>query len=406
MSDDTLQGGQAVHVDAPASATGVELTILMPCLDEAETLEHCIRKAAGYLQRSGVAGEIVIADNGSSDGSQDIARRNGARVVPVTMRGYGAALFAGSRAARGRYVIMGDADDSYDFSNLDAFVAKLREGYDLVMGNRFLGGIRPGAMPWKNRYIGNPVLSAIGRFFFRCPAGDFHCGLRGFSVDAFHRMDLRTTGMEYASEMVIKATLMRMRIAETPTTLSKDGRSRPPHLRPWRDGWRHLRFMLLYSPNFLFLWPGLLLMGLGLTTLGVLLTGPLRIGDVTFDIHTMMFASIAVLLGFAALSFGVSTKVFAMGEGLLPSHPDRDRWLQYLQLEAGLAAGTLVFVLGLIGSVLAVQEWRALGFGPIAGNLLRLVMPSALALALGFQIVLTSFFVSVLSLATRSHPQS
>jgi len=382
-------------------ATPVELTVLMPCLNEAETLETCIRKARSYLERSGVVGEILIADNGSTDGSQEIARRLGARVVDVETRGYGAALFAGASAARGRYVIMGDADDSYDFSNLDAFVDGLRQGNDLVMGNRFMGGIRPGAMPWKNRYLGNPALTAIGRLFFSCPARDFHCGLRGFSVDAFRRMDLRTTGMEFASEMVIKATFAGMRIVETPTTLSKDGRSRPPHLRPWRDGWRHLRFMLLYSPTYLFVLPGVVLMGLGFAAVLALLPGPVPVGRVTFDIHTMMFSSIAVLIGFASLSFGGFTKIFAIGEGLLPPDPNLDRAFKHLTLEVGLVIGGLLFLGGLTGSIVAVLRWRALEFGPLPGNLLRLVIPSALAIALGFQIILTSFFLSVLGLRTR-----
>lgn len=402
-----MTGTAPSPVSEPATTPGVppdiELTILMPCLDEVETVGTCIAKAQAFLQRSGMAGEILIADNGSTDGSQAVARKAGARVVDVATRGYGAALSAGVQAARGRYVIMGDADDSYDFSRLDAFVAELRRGHDLVMGNRFRGGIAPGAMPWKNRYLGNPILSSIGRLFFGCPAGDFHCGLRGFSVDAFQRMDLRTTGMEFASEMVIKATLAGMRIAETPTTLDRDGRTRPPHLRPWRDGWRHLRFMLLYSPMFLFITPGLLLMALGLGTLGVLMPAPLPIGDVTFDIHTMMFASIAVLLGFAALTFGISTKVFGIGEGLLPPDPRLSRAFRYITLEVGLAIGALVFVAGVFGSVAALWRWRALGFGPISNNLLRLVIPSTLALALGFQIVLTSFFLSVLGLRTRTH---
>ena len=247
-----------------SKARPIEVTIVMPCLNEAETLETCIRKAMGYLEHSGVSGEIVIGDNGSTDGSQQIALRCGARVVKVSMRGYGAALYGASLAARGKYIIMGDSDDSYDFSHLDPFVEKLREGYDLVMGNRFKGGIKPGAMPWKNRYIGNPILSTIGKILFHCPASDFHCGLRSYSKDAFTRMDLRTTGMEFASEMVIKATLSGMKITEVPTTLSPDGRTRPPHLRPYRDGWRHLRFMLLFSPNWLFLIPGLFLMMAGL----------------------------------------------------------------------------------------------------------------------------------------------
>ena len=252
----------------------VELSIVMPCLNEAETLARCIGKATRFLDESGVAGEIVIGDNGSTDGSIEIAERHGARVVDVPIRGYGAAVYHAALAAKGRYVIMGDADDSYDFSALAPLVAKLRDGYDVVMGNRFLGGIRPGAMPWKNRYIGNPILSSIGRLFFRCPARDFHCGLRGFSADAFRRMDLRTTGMEFASEMVIRATLLGMRITEVPTTLDPDGRSRPPHLRPWRDGWRHLRFMLLFSPRWLFLIPGLALMLTGHYRYGVALDGP------------------------------------------------------------------------------------------------------------------------------------
>ena len=234
-----------------------EISIVMPCLNEAETLERCISKAQAWLRRAQVDGEVIVGDNGSSDGSQDIARRSGARVVEVVERGYGSALWNATRAARGRYLVMGDSDDSYDFSNLDAFLQALREGNDLVMGNRFRGGIVPGAMPWKNRHIGNPILTGIGRLLFRCPAHDFHCGLRGFSKEAFLRMDLRTSGMEYASEMVIKATVLGMRITEVPTRLAKDGRSRPPHLRPWRDGWRHLRFMLLFSPRWLFLHPSL-----------------------------------------------------------------------------------------------------------------------------------------------------
>ena len=406
MAADTSFRAAERSTETPERDTApVELTVLMPCLNEAETLESCIRKARSYLERSRVVGEILIADNGSTDGSQEIARRLGARVVDVEMRGYGAALFAGASVARGRYVIMGDADDSYDFSNLDPFVDALRKGNDLVMGNRFMGGIGPGAMPWKNRYIGNPVLTAIGRLFFSCPARDFHCGLRGFSVDAFRRMDLRTTGMEFASEMVIKATFAGMRIVETPTTLSKDGRSRPPHLRPWRDGWRHLRFMLLYSPMYLFVLPGVVLMGLGFAAVLALLPGPVPVGGVTFDIHTMMFSSIAVLVGFASLSFGAFTKIFAIGEGLLPPDPKLSRAFDHVTLEVGLVIGGLLFLAGLTGSFVAVLQWRSLAFGPIPGNLLRLVVPSALAVALGFQIILTSFFLSVLGLRTRVREQ-
>ena len=382
----------------------IELTILMPCLNEAETLAVCIQKARSFLERSGVNGEVLIADNGSSDGSQEIARRNGARVLDVAMRGYGAALYFGAHAASGRYIIMGDADDSYDFEHLERFVGLLRDGYDLVMGNRFAGGIKPGAMPWKNRYIGNPILTAIGRLFFQCPARDFHCGLRGFSAKAFHEMDLRTTGMEFASEMVIKATFAGMKIVETPTTLSPDGRSRPPHLRPWRDGWRHLRFMLLYSPKWLFVFPGLALMGVGMVVCALLVSGPLRIGAVTFDINTMTFGGLAVLIGFASASFGAFTKIFAIGEGLLPPDPRLSKLFSYISLEVGLVIGFVLLCVGASGAIIAVADWYAASFGPLpAERSLRLVIPSALCLALGAQVVLTSFFVSVLGLRTRTY---
>ncbi len=267
----------------------VELTIVMPCLNEAETLESCIKKALYFIENSRIRGEIVVADNGSADGSQGIARRCGARVVDVPIRGYGAALYYGILAAHGKYCVIGDSDDSYDFSRLDFFIKELRTGADLVMGNRFLGTIAPGAMPWQNRYIGNPVLTWIGRFLFYCPVGDFHCGLRAFSKGAFLKMDLRTTGMEFASEMVIKATLMKMKIVEVPTTLSPDGRSRPPHLRPYRDGWRHLRFMLLFSPNWLFLYPGLALMAVGFVVGLILFVHPIYVGDVRLSIDTLIY---------------------------------------------------------------------------------------------------------------------
>lgn len=401
-------GSKMVPISAEPAATnpdhsdGVELTILMPCLNEAETIETCIRKATGYLRGAGIDGEVVVADNGSTDGSQTLAQRAGARVVHVAERGYGAAINAGSLAARGRFIIVGDADDSYDFSCLDAFVARLRDGDDLVMGNRFLGGIAPGAMPWKNRYIGNPILSAIGRLFFRCPARDFHCGLRGYSRDAFARMDLHTTGMEFASEMVIKATLAGMRVGETPTTLSRDGRSRPPHLRPWRDGWRHLRFMLLYSPGFLFVGPGVLMLALGGVTLVALLSTPPVAGAVTLGLQTMLLGSLAVLVGLASVTFGVSTKIFAIGEGLLPPDPRLSRLFGVVTLEFGLGIGLALALAGLSGGLMAWREWLRLGAGELYGSLLRLVIPSTLALAVGFQLILTSFFLSVLGLRTRT----
>ncbi|MFY9855806.1 MAG: glycosyltransferase family 2 protein [Terracidiphilus sp.] len=380
----------------------VELSIVMPCLNEAETLATCIQKAQKYLDCSGVSGEIVIGDNGSTDGSQEIATSLGARVIPVPIRGYGAALYGAISAAQGRYCIMGDADDSYNFEKLDAFVDRLRQGYDLVMGNRFQGGIMQGAMPWKNRYIGNPILSAIGKVLFRAEVGDFHCGLRGFSTSAFQQMDLRTTGMEFASEMVIKAKLMGMKMTEVPTTLSPDGRSRPPHLLPYRDGWRHLRFMLLHSPRWLFLYPGSLLILLGLAGCAWLLPGPRVIDGIEFDVHTLLYAFVSVLLGFQFVSFAVFTKVFAISEGLLPEDPRLKRVFRYITLEVGLAVGTTLAALGIGGSIFAVSGWAMQSFGALdAGHMLRIVMPSVFSLALGVQILCGSLFLSILGLRRR-----
>jgi glycosyltransferase involved in cell wall biosynthesis len=390
------------RLEAEGQAEGCELTIVMPCLNEAETLETCIRKARDYLARSGVDGEVLIGDNGSTDGSQEIARRNGARVVDVPLRGYGAALHHATLAARGRYIIMGDSDDSYDFTDLDGFLARLRAGDDLVMGNRFAGGIKPGAMPWKNRYIGNPVLSGIGRLFFKCPSADFHCGLRGYSADSYRRMDLRTTGMEFASEMVIKATLLGMKISEVPTTLSPDGRSRPPHLRPWRDGWRHLVFMLVYSPRWLFLYPGLLLCVAGLGLMAWLWGGPQSVGGLALDVHTMIYAAMAVLIGFHAISFGVLSKVFAIQEGLRPPDPRLDRLFKVVNLEVGVLAGAALTLAGLVGSAAALRSWSAAAFGPLdPARTMRLVIPSALSLTLGLEVILVSFFLAILGLRVR-----
>jgi len=340
-----------------AQAEPIELSIVMPCLNEAETLETCIRKAQAFLHEHGIHGEVIIGDNGSTDGSQEIALRCKARVVPVPIRGYGAALYFATQAAQGRYVIMGDSDDSYDFSDLTPFLEKLHGGYDLVMGNRFLGGVKPGAMPWKNRWIGNPILTGIGRLFFHCPASDFHCGLRGFSRKAFEQMNLRTTGMEYASEMVISATLSKMKIAEVPTTLSPDGRNRKPHLRPWRDGWRHLRFMLLYSPRWLFLYPGILLMCAGLVLGAALVAGPITVGRVAFDVHTLLYAAMSVLIGFQAVLFAFFTKIFAIQQGLLPEDLRLRRVLRFVRLETGLLIGLGTSLIGLAGSLSAVYSW-------------------------------------------------
>lgn len=381
-----------------------ELTILMPCLNEAETLPRCIAKARAYLARSGVLGEVVIADNGSTYGSREIAEANGARVVSVAARGYGSALLGGIRAARGKYVIMGDSDDSYDFSDLDPFVAKLREGHQLVMGNRFHGGIKPGAMPPLHRYFGNPVLTAVGRVFFASPCGDFHCGLRGFDRDAILGLDLQAPGMEFASEMVVKATISKLRIAEVPATLSPDGRHRPPHLRSWRDGWRHLRFLLLFSPRWLFLYPGFALFVTGLTAMAWLLPGPRAIAGITLDVHTLLYASLAVTIGFQSMLFWTFAKVYGMREGIVPWDPRFRSFIAVATLEAGLIVGLALLLLGLFLGVFALASWDVAGFGALRPtDTMRLVIPSATAILLAFQLAYGAFFLSVLEIrATRS----
>ena len=379
-----------------------EFTILMPCLNESETLATCIGKALGYLERSGVHGEVLIADNGSTDGSQAIALAAGARVVPIAEKGYGSALLGGIRAARGRYVIMGDSDDSYDFSDLDAFVERLRQGHALVMGNRFRGGIKPGAMPPLHRYLGNPVLTTIGRLFFRSPCGDFHCGLRGFDRAAILGLDLQAPGMEFASEMVVKATINGLSIAEVPTTLSPDGRTRPPHLRSWRDGWRHLRFLLLFSPRWLFLYPGLGLLALGTAAMAWLLPGPRMAGGVTFDIHTLFYASLGVIVGFHSTLFYVFAKLYGMREGMVP--PDRKflRLTEVLTLEAGLLAGLMLLLFGVALALLAVSAWTQTAFGMLSPEYaMRLVIPSGTCILLAFQTAYGAFFLSVLGIRSR-----
>ena len=380
----------------------VELSIVMPCLNEAETLEGCIVKAHGFLERSGVSGEIVIGDNGSTDGSQDIALRCGARVVDIKIRGYGAAIYGAVMQSRGKYCIMGDADDSYDFSKLEGFVAQLRNGADLVMGNRFLGGIKPGAMPWKNRHIGNPVLSGIGRLFFHAPARDFHCGLRGFSRDAFLRMDLRTTGMEFASEMVIKSTLLNMNIIEVPTTLSKDGRSRPPHLRPFRDGWRHLRFMLLFSPNWIFLYPGLLLMTFGFIIGGALIVSPLSFYDVHFNIGTLIYCVTMIDVGFQAVIFAVLSRAYAMQEGLFPQSSSMSKIADLFSFEKGIIGGSCLLIFGFSLMGYAFYVWSNKMFGELDFNMIiRIIIGSSLALSIGSEVLLSTFLLSILRLAVR-----
>ena len=397
---------------AAASPPGsIELSIVMPCLNEAETLAQCIRKARLGLERAGVTGEILIADNGSTDGSVDLALKLGARVVPVREKGYGSALRGGIEAALGKWIIMGDADDSYDFSQIEGFVGKFREGYDLVMGCRLPSGggtIMPGAMPWKNRWLGNPVLSLIGRTFFRCPARDFHCGLRGFTKNAYRKMELKTTGMEFASEMVIKATLKSLRITEVPITLHKDGRSRPPHLKPWRDGWRHLRFMLIYSPRWLFLVPGLVLGVLGGVAGAVLALAPVHLGRVEFSTGTLAVAGAAVVIGVQLVAFAFFTKVFAIGEGLLPQDPKFSRVFKTFTLEKGICLGLAILAVGLGLLLHALWVWKQAGYGELSyGENMRRLTPAVTLIMVAVQICFSSFFLSVLGLKTDTrHPPS
>jgi glycosyltransferase involved in cell wall biosynthesis len=379
------------RVERVETASALEVSIIMPCLNEAETLAVCIKKAQRFITENELAGEVIIADNGSNDGSQDIARRLNARVVNVPAKGYGSALKGGIEAARGKYIIMGDADDSYDFSNLNPFIKNLRNGYDLVMGNRFKGGIASGAMPFLHRYLGNPVLTGIGKLLFGSPCNDFHCGLRGFRKDAITSLELQTTGMEFASEMVVKATLHKMQITEVPTTLSPDGRSRPPHLNTWRDGWRHLRFLLMYSPRWLFFYPGIFLILAGLLATLSLLPSP--------KVHSLLYSSTAMTIGFQIVMFALFTKVFGISEGLLPEDRRLNKLFNYLNLETGLIAGCILLVMGTAASVYAFGIWGQHNFGSLnPAETMPIVIPGVTCLALGIQAIFSSFFLSILGL--------
>ena len=382
----------------------MELTVVMPCLNEAETVATCVRKAVQFLADNGIDGEVVVADNGSTDGSRQLAADAGARVVPIPERGYGNALMGGIVAARGEYVIMGDADDSYDFTNLMPFIIELRKGYDLVMGNRFKGGIAPGAMPPLHKYLGNPVLSFVGRLFFPSAIGDFHCGLRGFRRDSAIALGLQATGMEFASEMVVKATLAKQKVTEVPTPLAKDGRSRKPHLRSFRDGWRHLRFLLLFSPRWLFFVPGLVLLLVGLGLGAAVAAGPVSIGGVSFDVDTLVACGACVDIGFQAILFWLFTQVYAGSEGFLPEQPKVQTLLGKLSLERGLILGSLVGVAGLVGLIFSITYWQSHAFGHLNyEHALRLMVPSVTALVLSCQIILGTFFLSILGIKQTKH---
>jgi glycosyltransferase involved in cell wall biosynthesis len=379
-----------------------ELSIVMPCLNEAATLGVCIRKAQRSLSELGIDGEVVVADNGSTDGSQAIAEELGARVIPVAARGYGSALSGGIAAARGRYVIMGDADDSYDFSQLGRLVERLRSGYDLVVGNRFQGGITPGSMPMLHKYLGNPVLSFVGRTLFGTPCGDIYCGLRGFEREKISDLDIRSTGMEFAIEMVVKATMQGLRVTEVPTTLSPDAEGREPHLRTWRDGWRSLRLLLLYSPRWLFLYPGFVLLGLGIAGMAFLVPGQRTIGGVTFDVSTLLYAGLAIVVGLQSIYFFLTARWFGISEGLLPDDPRFRRLMSALTLEVGIVMGVVLVVVGLGLSLYALSTWNRAGFGRLDyPSTLRIVVPGATLITCGMQTVLSSLFLSVLGLARR-----
>jgi glycosyltransferase involved in cell wall biosynthesis len=380
-----------------------ELSIVMPCLNEAQTVGRCIEKALAYLNMYDIRGEVIVADNGSTDGSQAIARSLGARVVPVAARGYGNALRAGIKAARGGLVIMGDADDSYDFLSLQPFVEQLRAGYDLVLGNRFRGGIASGAMPALHKFFGNPLLTLIGRTLYQSPSHDFYCGLRGFRRDAVLSLDLDAEGMEFALEMIVKASIRGLRVTEVPTRLAPDGRGRPPHLRSWRDGWRSLRLFLLLSPRGLFLYPGAAIFLLGLVGTLILLTGGVSFGRVTLAEHTMVLTAAAINIGFEAMLFWAFAKVIAIQRGLLPRDPWFERWRQAMPLERGLALGAIFIVIGLTAFGAAVSAWSDVGFGHLTqGIAIRLVIVSSATLVLGTQFIYGSFLLYVLDYrATR-----
>ena len=380
-----------------------ELSIIMPCLNEAQTVGTCVKKAFAYIDMHKMRGEVIVADNGSTDGSQAIALTLGARVLRVESRGYGNALRAGIAAARGTFVVMGDSDDSYDFSALQPFVEQLRGGYDLVLGNRFRGGIEPGAMPMLHKFFGNPLLTFIGRTLYRSPSHDFYCGLRGFHRDAVLSLELDAAGMEFALEMIVKATIHGLRITEVPTRLAVDGRGRPSHLRSWRDGWRSLRLFLLLSPRGLFLYPGAAIFLLGLAGTLMLLAGDVALGNIAFAERTMVITAAAINVGFEVMLFWMFATTVAVQRSLLPRNPNFERFRRAILLERGLALGTALILLGLITVIGAISEWSVVGFGPLVGGMaMRLVIISGTTFVLGAQILYGSFFLYVLEYRAAS----
>jgi hypothetical protein len=393
-------GSKQTEPGAPLiESSSLELTILMPCLNEVETVATCVRKARGFLERTGIEGEVLVADNGSSDGSPEHARTAGARVVDISQKGYGSALLGGIRAAHGKFVIMADADDSYDFSQLDAFVGSLRAHNDMVIGHRFRGGIRPGAMPALHRYLGNPLLSFAGRLFFSSHIGDFHCGLRGVNRAGVLKLGLSSPGMEFASEMIVKATLAGWRIAEVPTTLSPAGRSRPPHLRSWRDGWRHLRFLLMMTPRWLMLYPGLALIGIGTAAQVALYHAPIVIGRVGFDVHTMLYAAGATVLGVQLVLFSVLARSVGVLKSLLPMSPTLARLLRVFTLERGILVGLSLGVAGFALAAYSVGRWASVELGPLdPPAMMRVAIPSVTLMLTGAEIVFASFLLGFMDL--------
>lgn len=383
-------------IAAVEPAAPCELTILMPCLNEAETLAVCIRKALESLRWLDVAGEVLIADNGSEDGSQDIARAEGARVIDIARRGYGAALRGGIEAACGEYVLMADADDSYALDDLEPFVLALRSGVDIVMGNRFRGGIEKGAMPFLHRRLGNPVLSMLGRVFFHIRIGDFHCGMRGFRRDRIRELGMQTDGMEFASEMIVRASLHHLQIVEVPTTLRPDGRTRAPHLRTWRDGWRHLRFLLAFSPRWLLLYPALTMLGIGVAGLTWLAFGPRGIGGVTFSVQTMLACATAAIVGMQALGVAIVSRSYAAHLKLLPPSPRIERVLERITLERGLMIGAVVVAAGVASFISALANWRSNGFGELdVLTTMRLPILGMVLIVGGLQLIMVSFTMSL-----------